>query len=312
MKILVTGGAGFIGSHIVDAYLDKGHSVVIIDSLATGKKKNLNPDAVFYKGDITDRAFVEHVFKEERVDVVNHHAAHASVSESMRNPQFDAEVNIIGSINLVEVACKNSVEKFIFASTGGAIYGDTRVNPTPETEDPHPISPYGVSKLSFEHYLHYYHNVHGLRYTSLRYANVYGERQDPFGEAGVVAIFCEKFAQNKKVEIFGDGEQTRDYVYVGDVVRANILALEKDALYRPVNIGTGKETSVNELYEILSDIAGNSLKPVYAEKRSGEQRRSVLDYSLAKHLLLWEPKYVFTDESSRAVQKNTFNYFKKN
>ncbi|MBU1118688.1 SDR family NAD(P)-dependent oxidoreductase [Patescibacteria group bacterium] len=309
MKILVTGGAGFIGSHIADAYVSEGHDVVVVDNLSTGKKENVNDSVHFYEVDICDKEALKKVFVEEQIEVVNHQAAHASVPESVKDPIHDLDVNIKGSVNLAELCKDYGVKKFIFASTGGALYGDAEITPTPETYPAKPISPYGVAKLSFEHYLHYYYTVFGLNYTVLRYANVYGERQDPHGEAGVVAIFSKKIAGDEQPIIFGDGEQTRDYVYVGDVVEASVSAFNKDALNGAVNIGTGVETSVNELFRHIVSVSGKEVSEKHADGREKEQRRSVLDYSQAHELLAWGPEFVLGEKAGEEALKKTYEFF---
>ena len=247
MIILVTGGAGFIGSHIADRYIGLGHKVVILDNLSSGNLENVPSEGTFIEGDITDRERVLQIFNDYRIEVVNHHAAQMDVRKSVEDPAYDATVNILGTLNLLEAACQAGVEKFIFASTGGAIYGEQDQYPADERHATNPISPYGVSKLAAEKYIHYYHAQYGLRYFILRYSNVYGPRQNPHGEAGVVAIFCKALANNGQVTINGDGLQSRDYVYVGDVVEANVMALEQEANLL-CNVGTGVETDVVTLY----------------------------------------------------------------
>jgi len=249
MKVLVTGGAGFIGSHVVDGLLDTGHEVAVIDDLSSGRRENLPEDVPLYVRDV--REGCAEVFDEFRPEVLCHQAAQMAVRRSVREPDFDADVNVLGTIRLLENCLSYGVGKVLFASTGGAIYGEQQEFPAPEDHPLQPVSPYGVSKLSGEHYLYFYHAQYGLPYVSLRYANVYGPRQEPHGEAGVVAIFCGNLAIGQESTINGSGEQTRDYVYVGDVARANVLALGGDAPSGAYNIGTGKETSVVELYGLL-------------------------------------------------------------
>ncbi|MBU1167231.1 NAD-dependent epimerase/dehydratase family protein [Patescibacteria group bacterium] len=311
MKILITGGAGFIGSHVQDLYLKKGHEVVVVDNLVTGKETNLNPKAKFYLADIRDKVALEQIFDQEKgIEAVNHHAAHASVRESVEDPAYDAENNIVGSLNLAELAHKYKVKKFIFASTGGAIYGDTEMVPTSEKTQAFPESPYGVSKYAFEKYLGYYHLQKKLDFTALRYANVFGARQDPLGEAGVVAIFSKKIWSDEQPIINGDGKQTRDYVYVEDVAQANLLALEKESLNRAINIGTAIETDVNQLFKYLVEISGKEVKEEHSQAKPGEQQRSSLDCSEALALLGWKPKYILGQESGRKALKKTFEFFK--
>lgn len=290
MKILVTGGAGFIASHLVDRYLNLGHDVAIIDNFTTGKRENLNPKARLYEVDVRDSKAVADVFNREKPDVLNHHAAQMDVRKSVADPIYDAQVNILGLLNLLDAGVKNGLRKVIFASSGGVVYGDALVLPTPETYEPkRPLSPYGVAKLTSEHYLYFYSTNYKLPYVALRYANVYGPRQDPYGEAGVVAIFTQKLLKGEQPVINGDGGQTRDYVYVGDVVEANIKATEKDVTGE-INIGTAKETSVNELFEILVGLTGTNFSEVHGPAKPGEQKRSVLNPALAKKLLGWEAK----------------------
>jgi UDP-glucose 4-epimerase len=287
MKILVTGGAGFIGSHIIDQLIDNGHEVIIIDNLSTGKKENINKKAKFIKMDICNPK-VKAVFKKEKFDYVFHLAAQIDVRKSVEDPITDAKTNILGSLNILE-NCKNfGVKKVIFSSTGGAIYGDAEIIPTPETYPEKPISPYGICKLSVEKYLYYYHQIFGLNYIALRYGNVYGPRQNSKGEAGVVAIFLDKILSGKQPVINGDGKQTRDYVYVEDVAGANMLALESDKI-GIYNVGTARETDVNKLFSILNNNFQNKIKEVHGEAKMGEQARSCLSFELIKKDLGWEP-----------------------
>jgi len=307
LKILVTGGAGFIASHIVDALIASGHSVVVLDNLSSGRIENLNPEAHFVEGDIRDGPLINRLFKENRFDIVNHHAAQMDVRKSLTDPVFDADTNIIGSINLLEASIEHRVKRFIFASTGGAIYGEQEYFPADENHPTRPESPYGIAKRSVELYLHYYMTVHGLAHTIFRYANVYGPRQDPNGEAGVVSIFTNGLLSGKECTIFGDGNQTRDYVFVGDVVRAHLLALEKNISSETFNISTGIETDVNQLFFMLAGIitSGKS-QPLYSEARKGEQKRSVCSAQKAEKYLGWKPGITLADGLKRTVE-----YFKK-
>ena len=292
MKILVTGGAGFIGSHIVDAFIARGDRVVVLDNLSAGSIENLNPNAEFIEGDITDAALVRRLFRSHRFEIVNHHAAQLDIRKSVADPVFDAQQNILGTLNLLEAAKETgTVKRFMFASTGGAVYGEQEYFPADEKHPAQPIAPYGVAKRSIELYLHYYHAVHGIEYVAFRYTNVYGPRQSPHGEAGVVAIFTEKLLKGEPAIINGDGTQTRDYVYVGDVVRAHLLALEKLQGSNIFNISTAKETDVNQIFEILSTLTTNGgAKPNYGPAKAGEQQRSVCSYDLAKQVLGWQPE----------------------
>jgi UDP-glucose 4-epimerase len=289
MKILATGGAGFIGSHVADAYLLAGHEVAVVDDLSTGSRENLDPRVRFWQVDIRSNA-LERVVADFRPDVISHHAAQMSVSASARDPGHDADINILGSLNLLEAAVRHGVRRVIFASTGGAVYGDLVPVPTDETVSPQPVCPYGVAKLAVERYLYAYQAMHSLQAVALRYSNVYGPRQNPQGEAGVVAIFSRGILEGRELTVNGDGGQTRDYVYVGDVVRANMLATEM-ALgqeFPILNIGTGIETSVNDLVRLFRGIAGMDVRWRHGPPRAGEQRRSVLDASLAKRVLGWQ------------------------
>jgi len=301
MRILVTGGAGFIGSHIVDTYLAAGHSVAIVDNLSTGRREHVNPRARLYTVDLGAPDALAEVFAREQPQVVSHQAAQKSVRISVEDPAADATINIVGSLHLLEQCRRHGVEHIIFASTGGAIYGDVNVIPTPEDHPAWPVSPYGIAKLTAEHYLYFYHHQYGIPYTALRYANVYGPRQDPHGEAGVVAIFVERLLAGDSVTIFGDGEQTRDYVYVGDVAAANLRALETRAP-GPFNIGTGVETSVNTLYHALEQAIGIDRPASYAPARPGEQQRSAVDARHAAQTLGWEPQLSLADGLRRTVE----------
>ncbi len=302
MKILVTGGAGFIGSNVVDAYIEKGYEVVVVDDLSSGKKENLNKKAKFYKLDICDKA-LEEVF-EERIDIVNHHAAQVDVRKSIADPAFDARINIEGSLNILENCRKYKIKKIIFASSGGVIYGECGNLPPNEDSPISPISPYGVSKYAMECYLSTYEKIYGLRYTALRYGNVYGPRQDPYGEAGVVAIFSGKMLNNEEVNIFGDGEQVRDYIYVGDIVKANILCLENGD-NEIFNIGTSKSTSVNQLFSEMKELTQYSKQAVYKPARAGELMRSSLDVGKAEQKLGWK-----AEVDIREGLKKTIDFFR--
>jgi len=304
MNVLVTGGAGFIGSHVVEGLIKESFSPIVVDNLSTGKIENLNPKALFYQQDIEDEEMMERIFMLHKPVYVFHLAAQSSVSISVRNPVEDARTNILGTLVLLQKSVKYEAKKFIFSSTGGAIYGDNVNIPTSEEELPNPISPYGIAKLSVERYLDFFSKEYNLDYVSLRYSNVYGPRQDPYGEAGVVAIFTNKMLRGEKVTIFGDGEYIRDYIYVDDVVRANILAIEKGKNI-VLNIGTGRGTTVNELFKMLKDIIGYTDEPVYAPPRKGDVRKSVLDCSKAKQILGWEPKVSLEEGLRRTVE-----YFK--
>jgi len=294
-KILVTGGAGFIGSHIVDVLIKKGHRVVIVDDLSTGVKKNLNPRARFYKLNIQDKKLAE-IFHREKPNYVFHEAAQIDVRKSVNDPMADAKINILGSINVLQNCAQAKVKKVIFASTGGAMYGDPAAKflPSREVYRPRPVSPYGVAKLSVESYLFYFYKQYGLVYTALRYGNVYGPRQNPHGEAGVVAIFCNKILAGEQPIINGLGWQTRDYVYVGDVVAANLAALKSKAVGE-INIGTGVESDVNQIFRLIVKHLGKKVKEIHGPAKPGEQKRSCLDYSLAKKALKWKPKVNLED-----------------
>ena len=367
MKILVTGGAGFIGSNVVDALVIEGYEVAILDNLSTGRKENLNPNAKFYNVDITDFEGVEKVFKDFKPEILYHLAAQIDVRKSVSDPVFDGRINVLGSINLFKLSVEYGVKRLIFSSTGGALYGEPSKLPATEDTPVEPLSPYGVSKYCGENYLNFFKRLYGGdRYASLRsahddregrfsgedrnapityphedrqrrfsegerdspigsvqdvgnkglpeetngfervilrYANVYGPRQDPLGEAGVIAIFIGKILKGERPIIYGDGTQTRDYIFVDDVVRANLLALTgKEGTY---NIGTGIETSVNKLVEILSEVFGKKIEPIYADERPGEVKRIALDGTLAKEVLGFVPKYSLYDGI-----KKTVNWFK--
>jgi UDP-glucose 4-epimerase len=300
VKILVTGGAGFIASHLSDRLIELGHDVVIVDDLSKGKLENLPPQSKFYEMDIRDKSLAD-VFSAELPEVVFHHAAHADVTQSVRDPQHDASVNILGSLNLLECCREYKVRKFIYANTGGALYGEPDYIPADEAHPIAPVSPYGVSKHVVEQYLHTYHVNHGLDYTSLRYPNVYGPRQDPHGEAGVVAIFAIQLLTGRQPVIFGDGSKTRDYLYVGDIVDANILALNSKAsdIY---NLGRGIEVTDLEVFESVREAVGSQTKPVFAEVRPGEVEHIALDASKAENGLGWKCRVNLADGIAAAVE----------
>ncbi len=303
--ILVTGGAGFIGSNIVDDLINRGHSVVVVDNLLTGSKDNLNPKAKFYEVDIRDYDLLERVFNENPIDYVIHTAAQISVSLSVRKPIFDEDINIKGILNLLELSVAHKIKKFVFSSSGGVMYGDTNLFPTPETVCPNPISPYGIAKLASEKYLQFYNLEKGLNYTILRYGNVFGPRQNPDGEAGVIAIFIKKMLNHNSVTINGDGKYIRDYVYVKDVVKANILALDygdNDFF----NIGTSIGKDVNDVFKVIKDNIDYNLEPNHGPARPGDLRKSILDASKAKKILGWTPEYSFNE-----AIKETIAFFKE-
>jgi UDP-glucose 4-epimerase len=288
MRVLVTGGAGFIGSHVAEQLVSRGHEVAVVDDLSSGKRENVPEGAHFYEADI--RSGCKEVFEEFGPEALSHQAAQMDVRRSVREPDFDAEVNVLGTVRLLQGCVEHGVGQVIFASTGGAVYGEQQAFPAEEDHPQYPISPYGVSKLAGERYLHYYRVQHGLPYVALRYANVYGPRQDPHGEAGVVAIFCGNLAAGRTSTINGTGEQTRDYVYVGDVARANVLSLESEAPPGAYNIGTGVETSVNRLYELLRETSGRDLAPGHGPAKPGEQARSSVDPAKASGAMGWRPE----------------------
>jgi UDP-glucose 4-epimerase len=302
LRALVTGGAGFIGSHITDALISGGHEVTVVDDLSRGRREQVNPKARFVELDITSSALTQAV-ADARPEVVFHAAAQIDVRASVRDPLHDADVNVVGTVNVLRAAVDAGARRVVFASSGGAIYGDTNLLPTPEGHPCLPESPYGTAKLCAEAYGGTFSRQAGLEFVALRYANVYGPRQDPHGEAGVVAIFATRLANGGTVVINGDGTQTRDYVHVQDVVRANLAAVDGPAgVY---NIGTGVETDVNTVYRMLAIAAGVDSDAEHGPQKPGEQRRSCLDASLAREHLGWSPTVGF-DEGA----KSTLDYFR--
>jgi UDP-glucose 4-epimerase len=304
MKVLVTGGAGFIGSHVADAYMGAGQDVVILDNLSTGSAENVPEKAKFYLLDICSPE-INKVFELEKPEIVNHLAAQISVTVSTRDPIQDARINALGLLNLLGTAVRHSIKKFIFSSTGGAIYGDTEKMPTPEMHPPEPISPYGIHKFLGEQYLRFYAYQHGLPYTVLRYANVYGPRQNPLGEAGVVAIFINTLLKGETPTVFAYPEEPegmlRDYVYVEDVARANLLAANHGT-GEIINIGTGHTTTTGALYRTISSFFKNPPTPKRGEARPGDLRRSCLDIRKAKDILGWKPLTDLEEGISRTVK----------
>jgi len=287
-KILVTGGAGFIGSHVVDLFLSYGFEVIIVDDLSTGRASNIHPQAKFYQMDIRNPE-IRKIFETERPDYVSHHAAQMDVRRSVAQPLFDADVNILGSINLLECAKEFGVKHFVYISSGGAAYGEPERVPCEETDPINPICQYGASKHTVEHYLYMYNVNYGLKYTVLRYPNVFGPRQDPQGEAGVVAIFTGKMLVGEPVMINGDGEQTRDFVYVGDCAYANYLAVTVDHESGIYNIGWGHPTSINEIFYTLSKVTGFTQPVAYGPAKLGETRHIYLNATKAGRDLGWSP-----------------------
>jgi UDP-glucose 4-epimerase len=303
MRILVTGGAGFIGSHVVDAFVEAGHDVSVVDNLATGNRAWVHPQARLHVVDLRSPRLAS-VFERERPEVVTHVAAQPTVSRSVADPEFDASVNVLGGLRLLQCCRRFGVRRVIYSSSGGAGYGDTDVIPTPEEHRTQPASPYGVSKVAFELYLTAWGAIHPVTGISLRYANIYGPRQNPLGEAGVIAIFCHRLLSGQTPVINGDGEQTRDFVYVGDVAEANVRALERPEVTGPINVGTGVETSVNVLYEKLAGAAGVARPAARGPARPGEQRRSCLHPGLAARLLGWRPRISLDEGLAR-----TYDFF---
>ena len=303
MRIIVTGGAGFIGSWVCEAYISEGHEVLVIDNLSTGSERNIPPEAEFIECDVRDFTGLEKAFRQFRPEVVNHHAAQINVRDSVEDPSLDADVNIGGSLNVLRLCAEHKTEKFIFSSTGGALYGEPEELPADESTPALPLSPYGISKLSTEHYVRYHSKSHGFGHVILRYANVYGERQNPEGEAGVIGIFCENIISGKPCLIFGDGEQTRDYVHVSDVSRANLLAasLKEEGTF---NIGTSVESSVNDIARILGEVTKTGFEAVHEKERPGEVRRISLDCSLAAERLGWSAEVALREGLFR-----TWNWF---
>jgi UDP-glucose 4-epimerase len=302
MKVLVTGGAGFIGSHVVDALLQQGYQVVVVDNLSTGRLENINPAATFYQADIYDSE-LEGIFEKERPELVNHQAAQTVIQKSMEDPVFDARQNILGSLNLVLQCLRFGVKKIIYASSVG-VYGEPKYLPLDEKHPLNPISYYGISKHTVEHYLHLAHLQHMLSYVVLGYSNVYGSRQSPEGEAGVVAIFTRQMLHGERPTIFGKGDKTRDYVHVSDVVTANLLAMEGDGngVY---NLGNGVETSDQEMFNLLAELTGYQGKPHYAPVREGEIYKIYLDSSKARKELGWQPRVLL-----REGLNETVNYYR--
>ncbi len=323
--VLVTGGAGFIGSHIVDLLIKNNYRVVVVDDLSSGREENLNKDAPFYKLSITDKKGLEEVFEQERPDYVNHQAAQISVSLSLRDPLFDAQTNILGSLNLLQCCVDYQVKGIAFASSGGTIYGEPHHLPVSEDHPFRPRSPYGISKVTLEHYLNFYQKNYNLGYVSLRYGNVYGPRQDPYGEAGVIAIFIEKMLKGEIPTINGDGEYIRDYVYVGDIAQANLLAvknmlklakvinkerIKEKFIFNSFNLGTEIGTSVNVLFHLLKGIIKFPHSANYGPPRLGDLRKNILDCKLIKRVWGWQPELDLYEGLKKTVdwfKNQTFN-----
>ncbi len=305
MKILVTGGAGFIASHIADAYVGSGHDVAILDDLSRGKRENINAKCRFYQHDIRDREAVNRVMAAERPDVINHHAAQMDVRRGVREPLFDAQVNILGGINLIEAAVANGVKRFIYAGTAGAGYGEPRQMPVQEDCPINPITPYGISKHTVEHYLFTFRFLYGLNYVVVRYGNVYGPRQSSQGEAGVFAIFSEQLLAGIQPVIYGDGKKIRDYVYISDVVAANVAALDRGS-NEIFNISSGVQTTDQEVLDLVNCLMGKSVEPKYVPRRPGEIERICLDVTKAQRLLGWKPQVSLAEGA-----RHTVGYFKQ-
>jgi UDP-glucose 4-epimerase len=303
MKVLVTGGAGFIGSHLVDALIRQGYQVVVVDNLSTGRPENINPAATFYQADICNSE-LEEIFEKERPEFVNHQAAQTVIQKSNEDPALDARQNILGSLNLILQCLCFGVKKIIYASSGGAVYGEPEYCPVDENHPINPVSYYGISKHTTEHYLHLAHLQHMLSYVVLRYSNVYGPRQNPEGEAGVVAIFARQMLQGERPTIFGKGDKTRDYIHVSDVVAANLLAMKRDG-NGAYNIGTGVETSDQEMFNLLAELTGYQGNPHYDPVREGEIYKIYLDWSKAQKELGWQPQFLLGEGL-----RETVNYYR--
>jgi UDP-glucose 4-epimerase len=301
VRILVTGGAGFIGSNVADRFLELGHDVAVFDDLSTGFREFVHREARLFQGDLADAAAVDRCLAEFHPDVVDHHAAQIDVRKSVSDPVWDARVNILGSIGLLQACTRHGVKKLIYASTGGALYGEGRQLPATENHPVNPEAPYGASKHTVEHYLYLWKLLHGLDYTVLRYPNVYGPRQNPHGEAGVNAIFIGLMLEGKRPRIFGDGKAVRDYLYVSDVVDANVLALEKGS-GEMLNLGTGVGTSVNDIVRELKASSARRSTPIHEPPRPGEVQRIYLDAARAKRVLGWTPKVSFAEGLRRTVE----------
>ncbi|MFC5446840.1 NAD-dependent epimerase/dehydratase family protein [Paenibacillus aestuarii] len=308
MKVLVTGGAGFIGSHIVDLLIDQGHQVAIIDNFSTGNETNVNIKADLYRMDILDDAIIS-LFETFKPEVVIHHAAQIDIQSSIKKPAFDASINIVGTVKMLDACRAVGVRKFIYASSA-AVYGNPQYLPVDEGHPVRPLSYYGISKHTPEHYLEVFAHQNDLDFTILRYANVYGIRQDPKGEGGVISIFIDKLLSNVEPKIYGDGEQTRDFIYVKDIARANIAALDHGSkgIY---NISNNKQTTINELYNLISDFTNNNARPHYTNERSGDILHSVLDNSAALRDLRWEPQYTLRDGLRETCGYYLKHYFNK-
>jgi UDP-glucose 4-epimerase len=300
VRILVTGGAGFIGSNVADRFIALGHEVAILDDLSTGFREFVNPKARFVRADITDVEAVNRFFAEWRPEVVSHHAAQIDVRKSVEDPVRDARINILGGIGLLQACLKHGTRKVLYASTGGALYGEGRKLPATEDHPVNPEAPYGASKHTFEHYLYIWKLLHGLDYTVLRYPNVYGPRQNPHGEAGVNAIFIGLMLEGKTPRIFGTGEQLRDYVFIDDIVEANVLALSKGS-GEMVNIGSGVGVSVKQIFAELKSILGFQGEPIYDAPRPGEIQRIYLDATRAREVLGWRPRVGFREGLEKTV-----------
>ena len=301
MRVLITGGAGFIGSHIQDRFLELGHDVTVLDDFSTGKRDYLNPKAKLVEGSICDEKLLHDLFQGGRFDLVDHHAAQINIRYSFDDPVRDCRVNVIGTLNLLKAMIDFKVGKIIFASTGGAIYGDPDDLPADEETPPQPGSPYSISKLACESYIRNLGNLHGFRYTVFRYANVYGPRQIAKGEAGVVAIFTERIMAGRNPVIFGTGSHTRDYVFIDDVVEANVKAMEKGDR-GTFNIGCGVETSVHEVYDAVAKAFGDRALPAESAPAVPEVEHISLDCALARRELGWEPSVEFEEGVRRTVQ----------